>query len=223
MALERSRKERGFTQEETAKLLGVSQPFLSQMENGQRPVQEAVATRAFELLGEPTLLPLDPNRRQDETSLANELGALGYPGLAPFAGQPSRNPAELLLDALDRPDLDTRVAEGLPWLALRYPDLDWDWLLSETKLRNRQNRLGFVVGLAQQIAHRSQGLNKSQSKLNVVEVELEKARLANPDTYCHDSWSQRQRDQTNKRRSDLAEHWNLTTGVKVEHLDHYSS
>jgi transcriptional regulator with XRE-family HTH domain len=223
MALERSRKERGFTQEETARLLGVSQPFLSQMENGQRPVQEAVATRAFELLGEPTLLPLDPNRRQDETSLANELGALGYPGFAPFAGQPSRNPAELLLDALDRPDLDTRVAEGLPWLALRYPDLDWDWLLSETKLRNRQNRLGFVVGLAQQIAHRSQGLNKSQSKLNVVEVELEKSRLANPDTYCHDSWSQRQRDQTNKRRSDLAEHWNLTTGVKVEHLDHYSS
>jgi transcriptional regulator with XRE-family HTH domain len=223
MALERSRKERGFTQEETAKLLGVSQPFLSQMENGQRPVQEAVATRAFELLGEPTLLPLNPSRRQDETKLANELGALGYPGFAPFAGQPSRNPAELLLDALDRPDLDTRVAEGLPWLALRYPDLDWDWLLSETKLRNRQNRLGFVVGLAQQIAHRSQGLNKSQSKLNVVEVELEKARLANPDTYCHDSWSQRQRDQTNKRRSDLAEHWNLTTGVKVEHLDHYSS
>ena len=112
MALERSRKERGFTQEATAKLLGVSQPFLSQMENGQRPVQEAVATRAFELLGEPTLLPLDPNRRQDETSLANELGALGYPGFAPFAGQPSRNPAELLLDALDRPDLDHSCCGG---------------------------------------------------------------------------------------------------------------
>jgi hypothetical protein len=119
--------------------------------------------------------------------------------------------------------LREQVAEGLPWLALRYPDLDWDWLLSETKLRNRQNRLGFVVGLAQQIAHRSQGLSKVQSKLNVVEVELEKARLANPGTYCHDSWSERQRDQTNKRRSDLAEHWNLTTGVKVEHLDNYSS
>jgi transcriptional regulator with XRE-family HTH domain len=66
MALMRSRKERGLTQEETAKLLGVSQPFLSQMESGQRPIQEAVAKRAFELLPEPMLLPLNPDRREDD-------------------------------------------------------------------------------------------------------------------------------------------------------------
>jgi transcriptional regulator with XRE-family HTH domain len=191
VTLARSRKERGFTHEEAAKLLGVSQPFLSQMESGQRPVQETVAMRAFELLGEPVLLPLYPSRREDETKLADQLGALGYPGFAHMAGQPSRNPAELLLDALDRPDLDTRIAEGLPWVPLRYSDLDWAWLVAETKLRNRQNRLGFVVGLALQVARNMPEDSAVTSQLDLVESELEKARLANPGTYCHDSWSKR--------------------------------
>jgi transcriptional regulator with XRE-family HTH domain len=222
-ALVESRKKRGLTQEETAKLLGVSQPFLSQMESGQRPVQDAVAMRAFELLGEPTLLPLNPNRHEDETKLADELGGLGYPGFSHIGLRPSRNPAELLFDALNRPDLDTRIAEGLPWIPLRYSDLDWTWLLSEMKLRNHQNRLGFVVGLALQLVQRLQEHGGAKDRLDAVESELEKARLANPGTYCHDSWSKRQRDQTDKRRSDLAKHWNLTTGVKLEHLEHYTA
>jgi transcriptional regulator with XRE-family HTH domain len=221
--LARARKGRGLTQEETAKLLGVSQPFLSQMEGDQRPVQKTVATRAFELFKDPTFLPLNPNRREDETKLADELGAMGYPGFAYLADKPTRNPAELLLDALDRPDLSTRIAEGLPWVSLRYPDLDWAWLLSEMKLRNRQNRLGFVVGLTLELAPRLPGHREVKSQLDLVKLELEKARLANPGTYCHDSWSRRQRDQTDKRRSDLAKHWNLTTGVKLEQLEHYSA
>ncbi len=159
-----ARMARGLTQAEAAKLLGVSQPFLSQMETGHRPVQEGVGTRAFELLGKPTLLPLDPSRREDEAKLADELGALGYPGFAHMAGQPSRNPAELLLDALDRPDLDTRISEGLPWVPLRCSDLDWSWLLSQLKLRNRQNRLGFVVGLALQIAETLVGTQPCSNK-----------------------------------------------------------
>jgi transcriptional regulator with XRE-family HTH domain len=223
VALARVRKRRGLTQEEAAELFGISQPFLSQMESGQRPVQEAVATRAFELFGEPTLLPLNPNRREDETKLADELRALGYPGFAHMAGQPTRNPAELLFDALDRPDLDTRIAEGLPWVPLRYSGLDWTWLLSEMKLRNRQNRLGFVVGLALQLMQHEPEHSEVKNKLDAVELDLERARLANPGTYCHDSWSKRQRDQTDRRRSDLAKHWNLTTGVKLEHLEHYSA
>jgi transcriptional regulator with XRE-family HTH domain len=219
--LMQARKGRGLTQEKTAELLGISQPFLSQMEGGQRPIQETVAMRAFELLRDPTLLPLSPNRREDETKLADELGAMDYPGFAYMAGNQARNPAELLFDALDRPDLDTRIAEGMPWVPLRYPDLDWTWLLSEMKLRNRQNRLGFVVGLALQLAQHLPEHREVKIKLDLVELELEKARLANPGTYCHDSWSKRQRDQTDKGRSDLAKHWNLTTGVKLEHLEHY--
>lgn len=91
------------------------------------------------------------------------------------------------------------------------------------KLRNRQNRLGFVVGLALQLVKRLPGHSAAKPKLDLVEVELEKARLANPGTYCHDSWSKRQRELTDKRRSALAMHWNLTTGGKLEHREHYSA
>lgn len=126
VTLASARKGRGLTQEEAATLLGLSQPFLSQMEREHRQVQEEVAMRAFEIFGEPTLLSPNVNRREDETKLADELGAMGYPGFAYLAGKPARNPAELLLDALDRPDLSTRIAEGRPWVSLRYPDLDWN-------------------------------------------------------------------------------------------------
>jgi NAD(P)-dependent dehydrogenase (short-subunit alcohol dehydrogenase family) len=87
---------------------------------------------------------------------------------------------------------------------------------------DRQNRLGFVVGLAQQLVQQLPEHIEVKPKLGLVELELEKARLANPGTYCHDSWSKRQRDLTDKRCSALAKHWNLTTGVKLEHLEHYS-
>lgn len=222
MTLASARKLRGWTQEEAATLLCISQPFLSQIERGQRPVNEVVAQRAFEIFGEPTILTPNENRRENEMKLADELGAMGYPGFAYLAGKPTRNPAELLFDALDRPDLDTRIAEGLPWVLLRYPDLDWKWLLSQMKLRNRQNRLGFVVALALQLVQQLPGHSAVKPKLDLIELELEKARLASPGTYCHDSWSKRQRELTDRRRSALALHWNLTTGVKLEHLRHYS-
>jgi hypothetical protein len=112
---------------------------------------------------------------------------------------------------------------GLPWLLLRYPHLDWGWLTSEVKLRNRQNRLGFVVALAKQLAERMPEYCEASSYLSPVEEELEDARLAKLDTLCHESWSERRREQVNHRRSGLAEHWNLSTGVSVEQLAHYGA
>jgi hypothetical protein len=38
----------------------------------------------------------------------------------------------------------------MAWLPLAYPHLNWDWLTANAKLRDRQNRLGFVVVLARQ-------------------------------------------------------------------------
>jgi hypothetical protein len=57
-----------------------------------------------------------------------------------------------LFDALDEADLDPRIVEGLPWLALAYIDMDWEWLAQNAKLHRRQNRLGFVVALAIDLA-----------------------------------------------------------------------
>jgi hypothetical protein len=73
-----------------------------------------------------------------------ELGALGYPGFSYLRGRRRRNPAKVLLEALNEPNLDARVAEGLPWLAMNYADMDWDWLVRNAKVHDRQNRLGFT-------------------------------------------------------------------------------
>src|SRR5215510_14457542 len=83
-----------------------------------------------------------------------ELAGLGYPGFAHMRGV-RRNPAEVQFRALNEADLNTRVAEGLPSLAHRYADIDWDWLVQSAKLRDRQNRLGFATALALQLATKS--------------------------------------------------------------------
>jgi hypothetical protein len=75
-----------------------------------------------------------------------------------------RNPAAVLLDALNEPDLDARVAEGLPWLALTYVDLDWDWLVRNAKLQDRQNRLGFAVSLASEVEEAKRERESTQTR-----------------------------------------------------------
>lgn len=56
-----------------------------------------------------------------DDQIAVELGTLGYPGFAYLASDIQADQAEVLLDALDRDDLDVRVAEGLPWIPLAFP------------------------------------------------------------------------------------------------------
>ena len=85
---------------------------------------------------------------------AAELGALGYPKFAYLKGTTTPDPAELLLDALNEPDLNSRIVEALPWLVLNYRDLDWGWLSENAKLHRRPNRLGFVVSVASELAQR---------------------------------------------------------------------
>jgi transcriptional regulator with XRE-family HTH domain len=222
LALETVRKRQGVTQVQAAKLLGLSQPMLSHMETGKRNVSLEVAQRAAELFGgDPTTLSLDPLPRHSDETLASELGRLGYPGYAHLYGR-LRNPAEFLLDALDHSDLDVRTTEGLPWVVLRYPHLDWSWLLREVKLRNRQNRLGFVTSLANKMALQDGSL----VVLNVLEPvlrELEDARLAKEDTLCQESWPRSRKQHVRALRSKLAAHWNLDTRLSEVDLAHYAA
>lgn len=220
--LEEVRKGRGVSQLEAAKLLGLSQPMLSHMETGRRNVSADVARKAVELFGaDPTVLPLSVKERHSEQELATELASLGYPGFAHLKGF-LRNPAEVLFDALDRSDLDVRVTEGLPWLALHYANLDWTWLVKELKLRNRQNRLGFVVSLAERMAG-SLGFQDVLERLTLVQHELEEARLANADTLCQGSLPVSRRKHVRSLRSRLAAHWNLDTRMTEADLDHYAA
>lgn len=143
-----ARSHLGFSHAEAAAQAGVSQPLVSLFKKGEGAVTPALAGEVLPTLcATPELLPVAAGARHNDDQLAADLGALGYPGYAYLQGQ-TRDPAEVLFDALDRRDLDARVVEGLPWLPLKYPNMDWDWLTTQAKLHNRQNRLGFVVALS---------------------------------------------------------------------------
>jgi hypothetical protein len=147
------------------------------------------------------------------------LGSLGYAGFAYLRGTVRLNPAELLMEALDSDDLESRVTEALPWLAWSYPYLNWDWLTANAKLRDRQNRLGYVVELARQAAERG-GNTRLQEELASVVAKLEPCRLAKEDTLCKESMTQAERVWVRRHRPKSAKHWNLLTDLSVEQLDH---
>jgi hypothetical protein len=147
------------------------------------------------------------------------LGSLGYPGFAYLRGPVRLNPVEVLMEALDSDDLDLRVTEALAWLPLAYPHLDWDWLTANAKLRDRQNRLGFVVELARQAAAR-EGRSQLEEKLANRIAKLESSRLVKEDTLCKESMTRAERAWLREHRSKSAEHWNLLTDLTVEQLDH---
>jgi len=150
-----------------------------------------------------------------------ELSALGYPGFAYLRARRRRNPAEVLIDALNEPNLDARVAEGLPWLAMTYVDMDWAWLVRNAKVRDRQNRLGFAAFLASEVAEGKNDKERARELRQYLEL-LESARLAREDTFCHDSMTQTERAWLREHRSPAAAHWNLLTDMKGEHLAYAS-
>jgi hypothetical protein len=88
---------------------------------------------------------------------------------------------------------------GSPPLPLRLPlhlvqarNEEGTWLVREAKVRDLQNRLGFVVSLAK----------------------------VQEDTLCEALMSARMREAVRDTRSSAAAHCNLLTGWKLEHLRH---
>lgn len=219
--LRKARQNKNWTQQRAARALCVTQAYLSMLEKGRRTVSESFVRKALQVFDlPPTALPLPseaagvPARQNDFTA---DLAALGYPGFAYLRTKVQKNPAEVLLDALNEPNLDARVAEGLPWLTLTYVDMDWDWLIRNVKVRDRQNRLGFAVSLASEVAERKNDGERTRKLRQCLEV-LDSARLAREDTFCHDSMTQAERNWLRKHRSPVAAHWNLLTDMKGEHL-----
>jgi len=216
------RKASSWTQARAADRLGVTQAYLSMVERGARAVSSELASRVVEVFEVPaTALPLPEYKTpvHDANGFKAILGNLGYPGFAYLRGFDRLNPALALMEALDTDDLDSRVTEALPWLPLAYPDLNWNWLVSNAKLRDRQNRLGFVVELARQAARR-RGDSELEERLASWEAALEPSRLAREDTLCKESMTQAERAWLRTHRPKLAKHWNLLTDLTVEQLDH---
>jgi len=193
--LKSARTASNWTQAEAAQRLGVTQAYLSMLERGSRPVSDDLMSdvlRVFSL--PPTARPLEShhNARFGEELFKKALGELGYPGFAYLKSRLCLNPAQLLLLALDSDDLDARLAEALPWLPFHFPDLDWGWLTTETKSRDRQNRLAYVTLLASDVAQ-SRGEAELAESLRSRVASLERSRLANEDTLAKNSMSQAER------------------------------
>jgi transcriptional regulator with XRE-family HTH domain len=209
------REKAGLTQVAAAKALGVSQPYLSQLETGHRASAPALARRAAALYGlPPTALPLAEAETVKADDLQHELAGLGYPEFAHVSPEEKRNPAQVLLNAVVQRDLDTRLVEALPWVMNQYPDLDWPWLRDRVKLRNAQNRLGYLVFLAKEVS--------GGDILSAWEQDLEEARLAREGTLCRDSMPQAERTWLKTHRPAAAAHWNLLTGLTPEQLPYAS-
>jgi hypothetical protein len=150
--------------------------------------------------------------------LAEDLAALGYPGFAYLRPQnwQAKNPAQVLLAALGQEDLEPRLVETLPWLVLRYTPFDDRWLVREAKLHDLQNRLGFVVTLARQLAERA-GDHQKAGALEVLQAQLEHSRLAREDTLCQ-RVREPQRRWLAEHRPEDARHWNLLTDWSADVL-----
>jgi transcriptional regulator with XRE-family HTH domain len=209
------RRASGMTQQEAAQRWSVSQPYLSLLENGKRRVPpRLVHLLAAHDPGVATSLPL---RLQTDADLPQLLGTLGYPGFA-YLADPDRltNPAVVLLAALKAPHVPARVTEALPWLMTRFVDLDWDWLVGEAKRWNVQNRLGFLVSLAMDVARRRQE-SEAVSRLERVEQQLEDARLAKEDTLGR-ALTESERRYLRDHRPPAAAHWNLLTSLRADDL-----
>jgi transcriptional regulator with XRE-family HTH domain len=212
----------GLTQVQAARRLGVSQPYLSQLEKGERPVTAELARSAATLYHLPaTVLPMPATVPQgaDPNRLARQLAGLGYPGFAHLRSLKA-NPAAVVIEALTYRDLELRLAEALPWVLLRYPDLDWSWLVRQAKLLDVQNRLGFLVDLAKELAATRAHFRPALEQLSVVEEQLERLRLAREDTLCRESMPAAERRWLETNRSPLARRWNLLTGLTTDQLSY---
>jgi hypothetical protein len=186
------------------------------LERGQRPLTPKLALRAAHVYGvAPTAIPRSRRgfpTRVDAASLARDLAGLEYPGFAQLCSRNSRpkNPGEVLLTALAQNDLEPRLVEALPWLVLRYWTLAWAWVVPEAKVRDLQDRLGFVVSLARSLAERA-GESHQARALADLEGQFNRSRLAREDTLCQASLPEPERRWLAEHRSELARHWNLLT------------
>jgi len=194
------RNERGFTQMEAARHLGVSQPYLSLLERGARPITDKLRTR-LSRADQPAQSPDDKFRAQ--------LSALGYAGFAHIAPARCPEPSSFLMEAISQPDLDARITAALPWLACeRAVQIDWPWLVREAKQRDLQNRLGFLTEMAT-------GGSSGPRAVKLAKDELHRARLLAEAT-CWDSMPAVTREWMRQNRSPEAARWNVVTRARLQ-------
>lgn len=216
------RKQNGWNQSELARRLGVSQTLVSLWENGTRPVPAQWLSKLCKLGMEFDATKLSMRKDADavRVDFAQELSNLGYPAYGYLrSGLPSWNPAQFLVMALAQPDLDRRVAEGLPWLVRHFVGMNWEWVRRESKARDLQNRLGFTVALARKVSEEKQQPELA-AQLARQEEALRGSLLAKQDTFSREHMTQAERAWLRKNRSPEARAWHVLSDLVTEHLAH---
>jgi DNA-binding XRE family transcriptional regulator len=221
-----ARVQARMTQAKAAARMGVSQPYFSMLEKGERAFTDDLARAAAKLFGlSPAALPLPPASnlavKVDPDFMARQLSGLGYPGYAHLRPVKA-NPAAVVLQALLQDDLGVRLSDALPWVLLVHHDLDWRWLVSNAKQFDAQSRLGFLVGMALELADQHKFRVDAASELRPVLAALERSRLAGENTLCEESMTKSERAWLRENCSALARHWNLLCAMTPEDLTYVS-
>jgi len=217
-----ARLAKGWTQNQAAARLGMTQAYLNFLEHGKRRLTPDLVRRAtsvYEL--SPKTLPVTDPYVPVETSdqhLAEALSTLGYPGFRYLRSDTAKkHPNEVLLTALWQKSLDGRVAEALPWIVMNYAELD-SWLVENARQFNLQNRLGFLVSLARRAVEK---LNAQKStELGRFQIQLDDSRLAKEDYFYRPPRTESESQWLRMNRTEEAVHWNLLTDMKPEHLQY---
>lgn len=219
-----AREKKGWTQQEAAPRLGLSQSYLSMLEQNKRAVPKSrfeQVLAVYDVLS-PLALPLQGEEKWGELGdqkVAEQLSALGYPGFSYVRAKATWNPAELLVAALTKDELESRLSEALPWLALKFSTMKWDWVVLQVKMHDSQNRLGFVLTLARLLAERM-GNNAVSQQLSNVENRLLPSVLLRELTFCHEYMPQAERRWLKEKSTPEAKKWNVLSDLSPEHLSH---
>ena len=223
--LKAERLKHGWGQVEAAHRLDVSQPYLAMLEKGKRRLTPDLARKAALVYGlSPAELPVQatftPAIEVGAQRLVEYLSRLDYPGFAYVRSHvKKKNPGEVLLTALAQGSLEARVAEALPWLALRYWRMDFGWLVELARKFDLQNRLGFVVSLARRLSEASTETERTNA-LAHLEATLDHSRLAREDFFFRPPRNNAEREWLMENRPEEARHWNLLSDLRPEHLQY---
>jgi transcriptional regulator with XRE-family HTH domain len=220
-----ARLAKGWTQTQAAAHLGMTQAYLNYLENGKRRLTPDLVRRATSVYGlPPQALPVADTFtpvQTDDQQMTEFLARLGYPGFSYLHPRSQkRHPFEVLLTGLAQKSLDGRVAEALPWVAMKYAEPD-SWLVGNARKFNLQNRLGFVVSLARRVAEMRSDRPRL-AELTELESLLDESRLVKEDAFYRPPRTDSEREWLRKNRTEDAVHWNMLTDMRPEHLQYAS-
>lgn len=224
LQLKQFRKQKRWSQKVTAKHLKLTQGYLSLLEKGTRPLTEDLTDRAVRVFELPAAnLPVKNDLARllttSDDNLTRELAAMGYSGFSHVKPSRLKNPAEVLVAALGSGKLDARVVEALPWLVSQVPEMSWSKVVSAAKVKDLQNRLGFITSLARAAAEK-RGEKKKADQLKRREDALAGSRLFKEDTLCADSLTETEERWVRQNRTAEAEFWRVLSDLKAEHLSY---